>query len=85
MKKIIFLSLLLFSLTTHGSGFFGPGTGGGGGGGETNLGSNINTGGVGVFDGKSGVTLQFRGVDSLSNIISVALEPINNTIDLDVT
>ena len=54
------------------------------GGGETNDGSNINISGVGVYDGKSGSTLQFRGVNNGDNTIGVSLDGLNNEIDLVV-
>jgi hypothetical protein len=44
-------------------GFGGEG-GGGGGEGEANTGANVNTGGIGVFEGKAGAQLQFRGIGS---------------------
>lgn len=58
--------------------------GGGGGGGETNTASNVNTAGVGVFEAKAGVDLQFRGVNAGSSKVSVALDAGNNEIDVDV-
>ena len=53
---------------------------GGGGGGETNTGSNQGVDGVGVFDVKSGVDLQFRNVAPASNKVSVVL----NSKDIDI-
>jgi hypothetical protein len=58
--------------------------GAGGGGGEVNTASNVNAGGVGVFDAKVGVDLEFRGVNAGSSKISVALDAPNNEIDVDV-
>jgi hypothetical protein len=52
-----------------------------GGGGEANTGSNIGTDGVGVFDQKSGVDLQFRHVASTNALITVALDAGDNDID----
>jgi hypothetical protein len=59
-------------------------TTGGGGGGEVNTASNVNVGGVGVFKQKTGVDLEFRGVNAGSNKVSVALDAGNNEIDLDL-
>ena len=50
--------------------------------GETNTASNVNNGGVGVFKQKSGVDLQFRGINS-SNL-SVLLDSGNNEIDIEL-
>ena len=58
--------------------------GSGGGGGETNTASNVNVGGVGVFKQKTGVDLEFRGVNAGSNKVSVALDAGNNEIDVDI-
>ncbi len=57
----------------------------GGGGGEANTASNVNVGGVGVFKQKTGVNLEFRGLNAASSKVSVALDGANNEIDLDVT
>ncbi len=54
----------------------------GGGGGETNTASNQGTDGVGVYDTKVGVDLQFRHVAPASSKISVVLN--SKDIDLDV-
>jgi len=56
----------------------------GAGGGETNTGSNVGTDGVGVFDGKVGVDLQFRHIAANSTKITVTLDAADNDIDLDV-
>lgn len=55
-----------------------------GGGGESNDGSNVSTDGVGVYDGKSGITLQFRGIASLTSALTVSLDDMENDIDLDI-
>jgi hypothetical protein len=52
--------------------------------GETNTASNIGTAGVGVFDGKVGVDLQFRNINAGSNKITIADDTANNEIDVDV-
>ena len=56
----------------------------GGGGGETNTASNVNVGGVGTFKQKTGVTLEFRGLNAGSSKVSVTLDVANNEIDIDV-
>lgn len=56
----------------------------GAGGGEANTGANVGTHGVGVYDGKSGVQLQFRHVAPASNRISVVFDSGDNDIDIDV-
>lgn len=55
----------------------------GGGGGEANTASNLG-GGVGPYDQKVGVDLQFRSLVEASNMISVSLDGVNHEIDLDV-
>ncbi|HEX9779979.1 MAG TPA: hypothetical protein VGB20_02050, partial [bacterium] len=52
------------------------------GGGEANTASNVNAGGVGVFEQKAGVDLQFRGVNAASSAITVALDAGNSEIDI---
>lgn len=56
----------------------------GGGGGETNTASNQGAGGVGVFNSKVGVDLQFRNINAASNKITVALDAPNKEVDIDV-
>lgn len=54
----------------------------GGGTGEVNTASNVGAAGTGVYDGKSGVDLQFRKLNAASSKISVTLN--GQQIDLDV-
>lgn len=56
--------------------------GAGTGGGETNTGSNQGIDGVGVFDTKSGVDLQFRNVAPASSKVTVVLN--GKDVDLDI-
>lgn len=56
----------------------------GGGGGEANTASNVNVGGVGVFKQKTGVNLEFNGINAGSSKITVTLDTPNNEIDIDV-
>lgn len=51
--------------------------------GETNTASNQNVGGVGVFKQKTGVDLEFYGINAASSKITVALDAGNNEIDID--
>ena len=50
--------------------------------GEANTASNVNVGGVGVFKQKTGVDLEFRGINNSNAGISVTLDNANNEIDL---
>jgi hypothetical protein len=52
--------------------------------GETNTASNQGAAGVGVYDAKSGVDLQFRNINAASNKVSVALDAGNKEIDINV-
>lgn len=56
----------------------------GAGGGQSNLGANVSTDGVGVFDGMNGVYLNFRGIASLTDIITVTLDDVENDIDINI-
>ncbi|MCP4248072.1 MAG: hypothetical protein GY778_13580 [bacterium] len=55
----------------------------GAGGGEANTGSNQGTAGVGVFDTKAGVELQFRNVAPGSAKVTAALNGKNIEVDVD--
>ncbi len=55
-----------------------------GGTGEANTASNQGAGGVGPFDTKSGVDLQFRNLNAGSSRVSVTLDSGNKEIDVDV-
>jgi hypothetical protein len=52
--------------------------------GETNTASNQGAAGIGVYDAKSGVDLQFRNINAASNKVSVALDAGNKEIDINV-
>jgi len=52
-------------------------------GGEANTASNIGVGGVGPYQQKVGVDLQFRNINAASARISVALDAGNNEVDID--
>lgn len=55
------------------------------GGGEANTGANVSTDGIGVFDGKVGLQLQFRGVAALAGGgLAVTLDDTQNDIDLSI-
>lgn len=62
----------------------GAASGGGGGGPAILNGQNVNARGIGVFDGKVGTDLTFRGVDDPSNRIGVSLDTTDHVIDLDI-
>ena len=52
--------------------------------GEANTASNLGAG-VGTYDGKVGVDLQFRSLVAASARISIALDAVNDEIDFDVS
>ena len=51
--------------------------------GEANTASNIGIGGIGVYDQKVGVDLQFRNIIAASALITIALNAGNNEIEID--
>lgn len=58
--------------------------GGAGGSGEANTASNQGTGGVGLYDAKVGVDLQFKNVNAGSSKVSVTDDTGNKEVDIDV-
>lgn len=52
--------------------------------GETNLARNVNSRGVGVFEQKTDTILDFRGIASLTDLLTVNLASEDSTIDLDL-
>ena len=56
----------------------------GGGGGEANDGTNVGTTGIGVYNGKSGVNLEFRKLNSTSAGLTVNLDSPNEKIDFSL-
>lgn len=52
--------------------------------GESNTGSNQGVGGVGVFNAKVGVDLQFKNVNAGSTKVTVTNDVANKEIDIDV-
>ena len=55
-----------------------------GGGGEANTASNVG-GGVGVFEGKTGVDLEFRSLVSQTSIFTITEDVANDEIDFEIT
>ena len=52
--------------------------------GEANTASNQGVGGVGLFNSKVGVDLQFKNINAGSSKLSVTDDPTNKEVDLDV-
>lgn len=57
---------------------------GGGGGGETNTASNAGTGGIGFFDGKVGVDLEFRNAISANNLLTISLDAPDKEVEFTI-
>ena len=55
-----------------------------GGSGEANTAANIGVGGVGLFDAKVGVVLNFKNINAGSSKITVTDDAVNNEVDIDV-
>jgi len=55
-----------------------------GGGGEANTASNQGVAGVGVYDSKVGIDLQFKNINAGSNKISITDDITNKEVDIDV-
>ncbi len=52
--------------------------------GEANTAGNVNTSGIGIYKQKTGVALEFRGIDSGNAIINVSLNAISNAIEIGI-
>lgn len=52
--------------------------------GEDNTASNVGVAGVGVFKQKTGVDLEFRGIDAANNKVTVTLNATDNDIEIGV-
>jgi hypothetical protein len=55
-----------------------------GGNGETNTASNVGAAGIGTYNAKSGVDLQFRKLDTASNRLTIVLDGSGTKINFDV-
>ena len=53
--------------------------------GETNTGSNIGVGGIGVYKQKNGTALEFKNINAGSSRVSVSDDTGDNEIDIDVS
>lgn len=54
----------------------------GSGGGEANTASNQGVGGVGLYDTKAGIDLQFRNINAADGKITVSLDAVNKEVDI---
>lgn len=54
------------------------------GGGESNTAANVGVEGIGVFDIKNGIQLEFRNINTTNNLLTVALDSLNKEVDLTV-
>ena len=52
--------------------------------GEANTASNQGVGGVGVFNSKVGVDLQFKNINAGSNKVTITNDTVNKEVDIDV-
>ena len=59
-------------------------SGGGGGSGEVNTASNVGTQGVGFYNSKVGVDLQFKNLEAASSKLTVTDYPTNHTVRIDL-
>jgi hypothetical protein len=66
------------------AGFFEKASSGGGGSGEANTASNQGTGGIGLFDSKVGVDLQFKNIAAGSAKVTVVDDVPNKLVNVDV-
>lgn len=54
-------------------------------GGEANTASNVGTAGVGLWDAKAGVDLQFRKLNAASSRLTITLDAGNRKVDIDIS
>jgi hypothetical protein len=52
--------------------------------GQANTGANVGTLGTGFYDGMNGDILNFRNLHTLSDILSITLDDVNNNVQLNV-
>lgn len=71
-------------LSYNGTGFEWITVGAATGSGEANTASNVGTGGVGVYNQKSGVNLEFKNIRAASTRVSVTNNTTTGTVDVDV-